>query len=88
MYSVDQPTEKSRCYNVVVSFLRSRSPAAGEMGKSRSPVRGRLCKQPSVEELELVSCQLEPKLEGRILQLTPVSREGNEHEDNTAARIP
>jgi hypothetical protein len=50
------------------------------MGKSRSPVRGRLCKQPSVEELELVSCQLEPKLEGRILQLTPVSIKGNEHE--------
>jgi hypothetical protein len=25
-----------------------------------------------VEELELVSCQLEPKVEGRILQLTPV----------------
>lgn len=49
---------------------RSRSPVA-ELGKSRSPVRGRLVKQPSVEELELVSCQLEPKVEGRILQLTP-----------------
>jgi hypothetical protein len=57
------------------------------MGKSRSPVRGRLCKQPSVEELELVSCQLEPKLEGRILQLTPVSREGNEHENTKEGNL-
>jgi hypothetical protein len=52
-----------------MSFLcfRSRSPAADP-----APVRGRLCKQPSVDDLEMVSCQLEPKVEGRILQLTPV----------------
>merc|ERR1719348_2904031 len=44
---------------------RSQSPA-------RSPGRvPKLCKAPTVTELEEASCQLEPKVEGRILQLSP-----------------
>merc|ERR1712106_1219894 len=39
---------------------------------SKSPGRvAKLAQQPSVEDLEEAACQLEPKGEGRILQLTP-----------------
>jgi len=53
-----------------VSPSRSHSPIS-DLGKARSPVRGRLCNQPSVDQLEDTTCRLEPRVEGRILQLTP-----------------
>jgi len=49
---------------------RSHSPVS-EVGRAKSPGRGRICQQPSVEDLEKVACQLTPGVEGRILQLTP-----------------
>ena len=53
-----------------VSPSRSHSPIS-EMGKSKSPCRGRQAKQPSVDDLENSAAKLNPGLEGRILQITP-----------------
>ena len=53
-----------------ISPSRSHSPIS-EMGKSRSPARGRVSHQPSVDDLENSACKLNPSVEGRILQITP-----------------
>ena len=60
-----------------ISPSRSHSPIS-EMGKSRSPARGRVSHQPSVDDLENSACKLNPSVEGRILQITPeVNSENN-----------
>ena len=53
-----------------ISPSRSHSPIS-EMGKSRSPARGRVPTQHSVNQLEDFTCKLNPVVEGRILELTP-----------------
>ena len=53
-----------------VSPSRSHSPIS-EMGKSKSPSRGRQAKQPSVDDLENSAAKLNPSVEGRILEMTP-----------------
>merc|ERR1719348_722901 len=53
-----------------ISPSRSHSPIS-EMGKSRSPARGRVSHQPSVDDLENSACKLNPSVEGRILEITP-----------------
>jgi len=67
---VKQLTEDGLIPPSRISPSRSHSPIS-DLGKSRSPGRGRLCNQPSVDELEDSSCKLMPKVEGRIVQLTP-----------------
>ena len=52
-----------------ISPSRSHSPIS-EMGKSRSPARGRVSGQPSVDELEEGTCKLNPKVEQRIIEMT------------------
>merc|ERR1712226_1353886 len=55
-----------------VSPCRSHSPATSDRGtKGRRPSRSKV---PSVDQLEAVACKLEPKVEGRIMQLTPEVR--------------
>jgi len=66
---VKQLTEDGLIPPSRVSPSRSLSPIS-DMGKSRSPVRGRLCNQPSVDDLEHSACKLQPKVEGRIVKLT------------------
>lgn len=56
-----------------ISPSRSHSPIS-EMGKSRSPGRGRVPKQPSVDDLEDFTCKLCPVVEGRIVEMTPEVR--------------
>merc|ERR1712076_341075 len=53
-----------------------------DIGKGRSPGPGksRVCAQASVELLEEASCKLEPKVEGRIVQLTPEVEKRLKHE--------
>ena len=70
---VKQLTEDGLIPPSRISPSRSHSPIS-DLGKSRSPGRGRLCNQPSVDELEDSSCKLMPKVEGRIVQLTPEVR--------------
>jgi len=67
---VKQLTEDGLIPPSRVSPSRSHSPIS-DLGKSRSPGRGRLSNQPSVVDLEDSACRLEPKVEGRVLQLTP-----------------
>jgi 5'-nucleotidase len=56
-----------------VSPCRSLSPAISERGtKGRRPSRSKGV--PSVDQLEAVACKLEPKVEGRIMQMTPEVR--------------
>ena len=66
---VKQLTEEGLFPVSRISPSRSHSPIS-EMGKSRSPVRGRPA-NPSVEDLEDSSCKLAPKVEGRVLEMTP-----------------
>ena len=56
-----------------ISPSRSHSPLS-EMGKSRSPARGRVAQQQSVDDLEGTTCKLHPVVEGRILEMTPEVR--------------
>eukprot|EP00090_Calanus_glacialis_P005153 TRINITY_DN13964_c1_g1_i1.p1 TRINITY_DN13964_c1_g1~~TRINITY_DN13964_c1_g1_i1.p1 ORF type:complete len:276 (-),score=77.76 TRINITY_DN13964_c1_g1_i1:185-946(-) len=67
---VKQLTEDGLIPPSRVSPSRSHSPIS-DLGKSRSPGRGRISNQPSVDDLEDSACKLKPKVEGRILQLTP-----------------
>ena len=68
---VKQLTEEGLFPVSRISPSRSHSPIS-EMGKSRSPVRGRVAlTNPSVDELEDSSCKLNPKVEGRVLEMTP-----------------
>ena len=53
-----------------VSPSRSHSPIS-EIGKSKSPCRGRQAKQPSVDDLENYAAKLSPEVEARILEITP-----------------
>ena len=53
-----------------LSPSRSHSPIS-EIGKSKSPCRGRQAKQPSVDDLENSAAKLSPEVEARILQITP-----------------
>ena len=57
-----------------VSPSRSHSPIS-EMGKSKSPCRGRQAMQPSVDDLENSAAKLNPGVEGRILEITPEVRD-------------
>ena len=66
---VKQLTEDGLIPPSRVSPSRSHSPIS-DLGKSRSPGRGRLSNQPSVDDLEDTACKLQPKVEGRILQMT------------------
>lgn len=60
---------------------RSHSPNSDvSKGRSPGPGKGRVIAQASVELLEEVSCKLEPKLEGRIVQLTPEVEKRLKHE--------
>jgi len=66
---VKQLTEDGMLPAPRLSPSRSHSPIS-EMGKARSPARGRQARQPSVDQLEDSACQLDPRVEGRILELT------------------
>jgi len=55
-----------------VSPCRSHSPASDRGTKGRRPSRSKGV--PSVDQLEAAACKLEPKVEGRIMQLTPEVR--------------
>merc|ERR550534_92277 len=52
-----------------VSPCGSRSPGSDRGTKGRRPSRSKGI--PSVDQLEAAACKLEPKVEGRIMQLTP-----------------
>ena len=52
-----------------ISPSRSHSPLS-EMGKSRSPARTKVS-MTSVHDLEDNTCKLNPKVEGRVIELTP-----------------
>ena len=69
---VKQLTEEGLFPVSRISPSRSHSPIS-ELGKSRSPVRGRVA-NPSVDDLEDSSCNLNPKVEGRVLEMTPEVR--------------
>ena len=66
---VKQLTEEGLFPGSRISPSRSHSPIS-EMGKSRSPGRGRAA-NPSLDDLEDSSCNLNPKVEGRVLEMTP-----------------
>jgi len=55
-----------------VSPCGSRSPGSDRGTKGRRPSRSKGI--PSVDQLEAAACKLEPKVEGRIMQLTPEVR--------------
>ena len=69
---VKQLTEDGLIPQSRISPSRSHSPIS-EMGKSRSPARGRVA-NPSVDDLEDSTCKLSPKVEGRVLEMTPEAR--------------
>ena len=61
---VKQLTEEGLFPGSRISPSRSHSPIS-EMG------RGKLVSNPSLEDLEDSSCNLNPKVEGRVLEMTP-----------------
>ena len=61
---VKQLTEEGLFPGSRISPSRSHSPIS-EMG------RGKLVNNPSLEDLEDSSCNLNPKVEGRVLEMTP-----------------